>query len=312
MEASLEQRLNELERPTAHLRELTGQTLPVRIYASRWFHRMLPAAIALRLAALRGLLEWYLLPSRRLESIELTRAIRGVADERGAPRRLVEDAVRAELQWRPWLYRGMPIEGLEHFEDARAHSDAGVILANVHVGPFLGLVHALAARGVKLYLPGGKWGSPSVDGLHGRWISAQNRWVEEAGCRWVPVGDLYPVLRALLERGEACVIAVDVPGRVEVELAGRPARVRSGIARLALETGSPILPIATLRRGWGQVGFIGEPIDPAGFDDPTTLTRQLVAVQSRVFLEESEQVHANAIDVWDDAAARLTRPKVGR
>jgi 1-acyl-sn-glycerol-3-phosphate acyltransferase len=85
-----------------------------------------------------------------------------------------------------------------------------------------------------------------------------------------------------------------------------------GIARLALETGSPILPIATLRRGWGQVGFIGEPIDPAGFDDPTTLTRQLVAVQSRVFLEESEQVHANAIDVWDDAAARLTRPKVGR
>ena len=88
----MEQRLNELERPTAHLRELTGQTLPVRIYASRWFHRMLPAAIALRLAALRGLLEWYLLPSRRLESIELTRAIRGVADERGAPRRLVEDA----------------------------------------------------------------------------------------------------------------------------------------------------------------------------------------------------------------------------
>jgi hypothetical protein len=76
-------------------------------------------------------------------------------------------------------------------------------------------------------------------------------------------------------------MAVDVPGTLDVELAGRPARVRTGIARLALETGSPILPIVTLRRGWGLLGTIGEPIDPAGFDDPTTLTRHLVAVQGR-------------------------------
>ncbi len=71
--------------------------------------------------------------------------------------------------------------------------------------------------------------------------------VDEADCRWVPMGD-----------------SVDVPGNVEVELAGSPARVRSGIARLALETGSPILAIVTLRGGWGCVGTISGPIDPAG------------------------------------------------
>jgi len=312
VEDSLEQRLNDLEHPTAHLRELTGQTLPVRIYGSGWFHRTLPAPIALRLAALRARIEWYAVPRRRFEAIELTRAIRGYADERSARRRLVEDAVRAEVQWRPWLYRRMPVEGLEHLEEARARSNGGLILATIHVGAILGLVHALAARGHKLYLPGGEWGIPTIEGLRGRWIATQNRWVEEAGARWVPLGDSYPVLRALLERGEACVLAVDVPGDVEVQLAGRPAGVRSGIARLALETGSPILPIVTLRVGWGMTGFIGEPIHPAGFDDPVELTRQLVAVHEPQFLREPEQVHPLAVDVWDDDLARTTRPKVGR
>jgi lauroyl/myristoyl acyltransferase len=276
---SLEQRLDELEQPKAHLVELTGQTLPIRVYGSALFHRLLPDPLALRLAALRGRLEWFVVPRRRAEALALTRAIRGVASNRFARGRLIEDAVRAELQWRPSLYRRIPVEGLEHFQAARARSGGAVILANVHVGPFLGLVHALAARGVKLYLPGGEWGTTPV--RHGL-------------------------------RGEALLMAIDVPGEVDVELAGRPARVRSGIARLALETGSPILPIVTLRRGWRFVGIIGEPIDPAGFDDPATLTRHLVAVQAPVFLQDAEQVHAHAIDVWDDAVARLTRPKVGR
>jgi len=308
----LERRLDELELPKAHLVELTGQTLPMRLYGSAWFHRLLPDPLALRLAALRGRLEWLAVPCRRAEALALTRAIRGVDSARFARRRLIEDAVRAELQWRPGTYRRISVEGYERLEAARARSGAGVILANLHVGPFLGLVHALAARGVKLYLPGGTWGVPTVEGLRGRWIATQNRWIEEAGCRWVPVGASYPVLRALLERGETCMIAVDVPGELEVELAGRPACVRTGIARLALETGSPILPIVTLRRGWRFVGTIGDPIDPAGFDDPATLTRHLVAVQAPVFLQEAEQVHAHAIDVWDDDVARATRPQVGR
>ena len=312
MATALEQLLDELELPKAQLVELTGQTLPIRVYGSAWFHRLLPDPVALRLAALRGWVEWFVVPRRRAEALALTRAVRGVDSTSFARRRLIEDAVRAELQWRPGTYRRIAVEGYERFEAARAESDAGVILANLHAGPFLGLAHALAARGVKLYLPGGTWGGPPFNGLRGRWIATQNRWIQKAGCRWVPVGGSYPILQALLERGETVLMAVDVPGNLQVELAGRPARVRTGIARLALATGSPILPIVTLRRGWRFVGTIGEPIDPRRFEDPARLTRHLVAVQSPVFLREAEQVHAHAIDVWDDEVARLTRPQVGR
>lgn len=219
---SLERRLEELEQPKAHLAELTGQTLPIRLYASARLHRLLPDAVALRLAALRGRLEWFVVPSRRAEARKLTAAIRGSRSAKFAQRRLVEDAVRAEVQWRPWMFRRLSIEGYERFEAALAASGAGVILANLHVGPFLGLVHALAARGFKLYLPGGTWGVPTMEGLRGRWMATQNRWAEEAGCRWVPIGGSYPALRALLERGEICLMAVDVPGELEVDLAGRP------------------------------------------------------------------------------------------
>jgi hypothetical protein len=65
---SLERRLDELERPKAHLVELTGQTLPMRVYGSAWFHRLLPDPVALRLAALRGWLEWFVVPRRRAEA----------------------------------------------------------------------------------------------------------------------------------------------------------------------------------------------------------------------------------------------------
>jgi lauroyl/myristoyl acyltransferase len=313
MATSLERRLEELEQPKAHLVELTGQSLPIRVYGSAWFHRLLPTAVALRLAALRGRLEWFMVPRRRAEALALTRAIRGVESTGFARRRLIEDAMRAELQWRPSLYRRIPVEGLEHFQAARARSGGAVILANVHVGPFLGVLHALAARGTRFYLPGGEWGTTPVrHGLRGRWIAAQNRWIEEAGSRWVPLGDSYAVLRALLLRGEALLMAIDVPGSVEVDLAGRSARVRSGLAALALDTGAPILPIWTLRRGYGYVGTILESIDPADFTGKDELTRHLVSMVSPVFLHQPEQVHAYAVDVWDDDVARLTRPKVAR
>jgi lauroyl/myristoyl acyltransferase len=309
---SLEQRLEEIERPASDFRGLTGQTLAVRLYSSAWIHRILPAALALRLAALRGVAEWYLVGRRREEARELTRAIRGVADDRAARRRLAADALRAELQWRPRLYRRATIEGLEHLESARARG-RGVILANVHVGPLVAIVHALAPRGVRFYLPGSEWGdAPVRHGLRGRWIVQQNRWIEEAGSRWVPLGGSFSVLLALLARGEVLLFAVDVPGTLEVDLAGRPARVRTGLGALALESGAPVLPIWTLIRGTRCVCTIGEAIDPAGFAGKDDLVRHVVSVVSAPFVEAPEQVHAHVVDVWDDETARITRPKVRR
>jgi hypothetical protein len=299
-EESLAQRLDELDRPTARLLRPTSQTLPIRIYGSKAFHRLVP----IRLAALRGRLEWWTVPRRREYALDLTETIRGLPRDspearRYAKRRLVEDAVQAELHWRPWLGSRAPIEGFEHLTGALSDG-RGVILATVHIGPFVGLVHALAARGIKVYISGGRWGGgeAALDGRRGRWTLMQNRWVEEAGSRWVNRGGSYPVLRALLERGEICFLTVDAPGSVEVELAGHTARVRGGLASLALETGAPIVPGVTLRRGFGQAARLLEPIDPSAFDDPVELTRHLAAVLGELLLRDPEQVHLNVFRLW--------------
>ena len=303
-EQSLEARLAEVERPKAHLLRPTNQTVPMRIYGSEPFHRLLPTPLALRLAALRGRLEWRAVARRRDEALRMTETIRGLPRdspeaERFARRRVVEDAVQAELQWRPWLGRRTEVEGLEHVVSARARG-RGIIDATAHVGPFLTVVHALAARGLKVYVSGGQFGKqPIFDGRRGRWTLMQNRWVEESGSRWVHPGGSYPVLRALLERGELCVMTVDASGDFAVEVGGRPARVRTGVASLAFETGAVILPGVVLRRGWKQVVKIFDPVEPRDFDDPEELTRHLVHALGDVLLAEPEQVHVNVFQLWE-------------
>lgn len=315
-EAALRRALTEVERPKAADQRPTGQTLLIRLYGSRFAHRVIPTPVALRLAALRGRAEWYLVPHRRAYALRRTEVIRGIPSNSSAAtffarRRLVEDAVRAELQWRPWLSRKMTIEGFAHIQAARA-GGRGAIVATVHLGPFLALVHGLAARGIKLYVCGGTWGGGAapMHGRRGRWTLAQNRWVEEAGCRWVHPGGSYPLLRELLMRGEVCVIAVDALGKVDVDLAGHPARVRGGTASLALDTGASIVPGFVLRRGWGQVCVLLEPIDPSSFANPISLTRHLAKVLGDALLEAPEQVHDSVFDRWE-AVSRLEKASPG-
>src|ERR1041384_7665724 len=77
------------DRPITHLLEPTGQTPLVRLYGSPAVHRLLPTPVALRVAALRGILEWYLLQGRRrarMAALALARArVRRARASRGCP-----------------------------------------------------------------------------------------------------------------------------------------------------------------------------------------------------------------------------------
>ena len=305
---SFAEELAAVERPSAHLLEPTGQTPLVRLHGTPRLHRLLPTPVALRLAALRGLLEWHTLAARRAQSIRVTAALRGLPvssaeTKHHARRRVIEEAVRAELEWRPWLWRKLELEGLEHLQAARELRGGRVIVATLHLGPFPALIHGLAARGLKLYVSqAAEFATmPTLHGRLGRWSVQQMRWVEEAGCRIIPRGRSYRVFRALLNRGEACWFAVDVPGRAELRLAGHPVRVQVGAAALALETGAPILPGLVLRRGWRPRGILFAPVDPVDFTDRAELTQHVFDVLGPILAAEPEQADRNFLRLGDFA-----------
>lgn len=295
--APLADRLAELDVPQAHRLVVVDEHLGGRLHAIPALHRPVPLRAAVALAGARGRAEWRLLPGRRALAMGRAR----VLAPPGAPEAVVERLARAhlrelcvqtELSWRPWDARGMPVEGLDGLEAALA-GGRGAILATLHAGPWLNLVHALQARGLRMNLSGGRrqW-EPPLRGHEGRWIKTQNVWAEEAGARWVRKPGSFEVVRELLRRGELCWMNWDGPGTTAAVFLERPVRVASGIARLALELGTPVIPALVLRRGLGQVAVLGEPVTPGSGDDAAALTARIGADLSARFGPHRAQAHA--------------------
>lgn len=76
-----------------------------------------------------------------------------------------------------------------------------------------------------------KVGSRSATYEYGEWL----------GIRWVGPERRYDVFRELLTAGEKCLLPVLHPGHGEGRLFDRPVRVSTAGARLAIETGSPLV-----------------------------------------------------------------------
>ena len=245
-----------------------------RLYGASRVHRLLPAPIAVGLARLRGALEWLLIRSSRAGAVEVASAFLGLPADDPETRRLgrrylEEKAMQSELSWRPWAARRMEVEGLRHLKEADARGK-GVLLAGMHFGPMLSAHLALAARGFKIYLSGGHPPEESVvHGYSGLWVKTQNLWMEQAGNRWIHKGNSFVVLREVLLQGGICWLAWDTIGYDrQTTYLGRKVRVQSGIARLHLETGAPVLPVIALREGWRMRTVIGAPVEfPKGADE---------------------------------------------
>lgn len=294
--APLDERLAELDVPQAHRLVVVGEGLGGRLHAVPALHRPVPLRAAVALAGARGRAEWRLLPPRREAALERARWLAPADAPEEVVRRLArahlrELCVQTELSWRPWDARRMPVEGFG-FLDAALGEGRGAILATLHAGPWLNLVHALAARGRRVNVSGGRrlW-EPPLEGHEGRWIKTQNVWVEEAGARWVRKPGSFEVVRELLRSGELCWMNWDVPGSTEAAFLGRRVVVASGIARLALETGAPVIPALVLRRGLGQAAQLGTPVRAEPGEDHEALTRRVGERLSRAFGPHRAQAH---------------------
>ena len=282
----------------AHELPRTRGELLSRVYANPVLHRLVPTPVAVSLALLRGELEWRVLPSRRRLALRAAGLAAPVdADEcevrELARAHLRETCVQTELSWRPWDARRMPIDGLARIGESAGRG--GVILALLHMGPMYSLFHALAARGVPICIPTAQQrGMSRFTGADAHWVREQFIALERMGHRLVPRGGAYDVLAEALREGRSCGLAWDVPGPVAVELLGRRAWVRSGIVRLAIETGVPILPAYTVRDGLGQRAVIEEPVARDSLDDAQALTAALASRMDAIVTAYRAQVHVRS------------------
>jgi lauroyl/myristoyl acyltransferase len=272
-------------------------SLPARIYGSKHAHRLLPARVALPLAAALGpalrqrrnpaerraaerfLTDLLLHTSRAGEAAELT-------DEW-----LAEKARSRELFWRPWLLRHSRVVGREHWDSA--HADGrGCLLVLGHIGPTWAISRILAIADLPAHIVSAAqyWKPlpPGYDGL------AQRNWrreyTENEGVRLLRNDGPPERLLTLLERGETVAIAFDVGGSAITPFLGRSVALAGGFATIAARTGCWVLPIVPRRRGSRIDLHLLEPVDASALRDARSVRLRITQTFERVVLEAPHAV----------------------
>src|SRR5438094_5541177 len=137
------------------------------------------------------------------------------------------------------LIDNMRIEGWEHVEAAYTYGK-GVVFATGHIGNWDMAGAAFVARGHPV--------SALVETLKpARWNERVQRTRIAAGVKAIPVENGVREMLAALRKREGLAVLVDRPvdeNGVSVTFFGRTTRIPGGAARLALRTGSPVVPAA--------------------------------------------------------------------
>jgi len=293
----LEAALERVETPIAHRISFEPDGLLSRLYGWSPGHRVVPTTAAIALALGRGALEWRLMPSRRRLAVEQATTLLGGSSEAAAVRHLSrawlrERTAQTEMSWRPWASRKIPVDGFDPLMQTIG-AGGGAIVTSLHFGAMLSFHQAMAQAGLKVYVSGGHapTGDKPIAGHEGRWVKTQNVWIEQLGHRWVRRGGSYVVLGELLRRGATCWMAWDTPGDTPAHLLGRPVRVRSGIASLAIDSSAPVFPELTYRDGLGFRCVVGEPLVAREGETPAELTVRIGDQLSRMAGPMVEQTH---------------------
>lgn len=303
-------RLAELETPAADRVRVADVGLATRLYSTKALHRLIPAAIAVRLAFWAGAIRWYLSPARRQEACEWASVVLGPRASRRSVRRVAraglgEEWAKQECFWRPWKTHRRPVEGIEQLEDL-GRAGRGAVVAYAHVGPHTSLMHALASHGFRIYLP--RWRRPQDEkpqrGYAGLRRRELLRRIEASGGHWVGRGNSHEVLRLALERGGVCVIAADVRGSVPSRMLGQEVGLAAGPASLAMAAGVPLIPALTLLRGGRQRIALLDPVDAHPAAGVAGLHHALIAKLDPIMRENAAQIYPRRPPLPDFEAQR--------
>ncbi len=279
--------------------EIRDVSLPARIYGSPLVHRLLPASVALELAARVGpAMRQRRNPAERRDAERFMRELlahtpRAAEAPELAGRWLAEKSRMGELFWRPWLLRGASVQGLEHWHAARA-GGRGAVLVFGHILGAWTVPGILGTVGLPVYIViGPHYYEPMPAGYPGIALMHRRR---AYGEQVLPMDHLVLAtgrperLKELVEAGEVVAIAFDAPGRAPTPFLGRTVGFGGGAPRLALETGAKVLPAAPERHGTRLVMRFYPPIDPADHQDTTSLRAAIAAAFEPIVVARPEAV----------------------
>ncbi|MGB7061737.1 MAG: lysophospholipid acyltransferase family protein [Candidatus Zixiibacteriota bacterium] len=202
----------------------------------------------------------------------------------------VADAVRLKkMSWED-VEKITEIEGLEHF-DTTYKTGKGVIGVTGHIGNFELLAAYFSLRGYRMSVVGRELYDPRLDRL-----LLRNR--ESVGLENIPSSaGVKPIMRALKAGRFLGVLADQDSSRVRgvfVNFFGKPARTPAGPGLLSYKTGSPIIPMAILRKGQNRYKIVVKPRVELGFSgdrekDLINITQEYTRVLESIIREYPAQ-----------------------
>jgi lauroyl/myristoyl acyltransferase len=291
-----------------------------RVFANESVQRIVPDRLALSLARCAGRVRWLWPPARRRAIGRVSLTVAGTHRANDvvslAREELIIQAMRAELLWRPWIASKTPLVGADRLDAALA-SGRSVILASAHLGAPGGVLAAHGYRDIAAVT--GDWLVPKSGQLPGGYAGykalAIRRRADSANTRLIAAGGTYPLLRSLLEDRVTVLLMVDLPGTMRTRMAGKTAYLRSGLVRLAHETGALVVPLVPLLERAGPSVRVLEPLDARETDGPQELLDRLADVFGEMIVDHPASLEplAGLPDIWrDDSGSHpieLWRPR---
>ncbi len=294
--------------------------LRAKLFGRPWLRGLVPVAIAVRRAEARGRRAWERQPEKRGQALAtmeavLTGTARAGELESLARRHVIEAEVCETMFWRPWRGSSMDATSDERLRAALA-DERGVLISTAHLQPFIFVMGHVVEHGGMPFSVSAPWLFAKPE--PGEWAQRLDRWwqgiIDRKRERLVYSVGSFPVLRALLEQGETVYLFYDMPGSRETQFLGKPVMLATGSARLAFETGAPILPTRTWREGSRFRTELGEPLEPHDYASVEELHDALAAVHERWILLTPEALEdPRRLGAWEQGATATgwTRPQSG-
>jgi len=301
-------------RPSAASR-MPSAELRVRLKTSTLLRRMIPTRLVLRRAARRAGEIWDQSPEGRLDARTVMETIvsgtpRSGEIEQLARQYVIERALDEAYTWQPWPTPEIDAASAERLRAALG-GNRGVLLSSCHLGPFFMSVPAVATMGVVPYTVAGPWffETPS----HDHWGRRLALWQKRSASRMVLSTGSFPILSALLARGETIFLFFDMPGSHETRFLGKTAMLADGSARLAVESDAIVLPLRSRSIGHRVSLDVGAPLDPRQFAGARELHAALARRHEHWILESPAAMADPRSFGWGAGAtplewSRPTRP----